>query len=103
MKLYWTSSHQVSDEYQTILAENGLGPANTDFGSVYVDSAADSTIAQISLDTAAASKLTPAAPGWTSVEEQQLLEQYFQAVAEGGDVASLAAEYDDKINAVING
>lgn len=92
-----------SDEYQTILAENGLGPANTDFGSVYVDSAADSAIAQISLDTAAASKLTPAAPGWTSVEEQQLLEQYFQAVAEGGDVASLAAEYDDKINAVLNG
>ena len=92
-----------SDEYQTILAENGLGPANTDFGGVYVDSAADPEIAQISLDTAAAAKLTPAAPGWTSVEEQQLLEQYFQAVAEGGDVASLAAEYDDKINAVING
>ena len=92
-----------SDEYQTILAENGLGPANTDFGSVYVESAADPTIAQISLDTAAAAQLTPAAPGWTSVEEQQLLEQYFQAVAEGGDVAALAAEYDDKINAVING
>ena len=92
-----------SDDYQTLLAENGLGPANTDFGSVYVDSAADPAIAQISLDTAAASKLTPAAPGWTSVEEQQLLEQYFQAVAEGGDIASLAAEYDDKINAVING
>lgn len=92
-----------SDEYQTILAENGLGPANTDFGSVYVDSAADSTIAQISLDTASAAKLTPAAPGWTSVEEQQLLEQFFQAVAEGGDVAALAAEYDEKINAVING
>jgi len=92
-----------SDEYQTLLAENGLGPANTDFGSVYVDSAADPEIAQISLDTAAVAKLTPAAPGWTSVEEQQLLEQFFQAVAEGGDVASLAAEYDDKINAVING
>ena len=92
-----------SDGYQTLLAENGLGPANTDFGSVYVDSAADATIAQISLDTAAAAKLTPAAPGWTSVEEQQLLEQYFQAVAEGGDVASLAADYDDQINAVING
>lgn len=92
-----------SDEYQTILAENGLGPANTEFGSVYVDSAADPTIAQISLDTAAAAKLTPAAPGWTAVEEQQLLEQFFQAVAEGGDVTALAAEYDDKINAVING
>jgi len=92
-----------SDEYQTILAENGLGPANTDFGSVYVDSAADPAIAEISLETAAAAKLTPAAPGWTAVEEQQLLEQYFQAVAEGGDVASLAAEYDDKINDVING
>jgi len=92
-----------SDEYQTILAENGLGPANTEFGSVYVDSAADPSIAQISLDTAAAAKLTPAAPGWTAVEEQQLLEQFFQAVAEGGDVTTLAAEYDDKINAVING
>lgn len=92
-----------SDEYQTLLAENGLGPANTDFGSVYVESAADPAIAEISLETAAAAKLTPAAPGWTSVEEQQLLEQYFQAVAEGGDVASLAAEYDDQINAVING
>ena len=92
-----------SDEYQTILAENGLGPANTEFGSVYVDSAADPAIAQISLDTAAEAKLTPAAPGWTAVEEQQLLEQFFQAVAEGGDVSTLAAEYDDKINAVING
>ncbi len=92
-----------SDEYQTLLAENGLGPANTDFGGAYVDSAADPEIAQISLDTAEVAKLTPAAPGWTSVEEQQLLEQYFQAVAEGGDVAALAAEYDDKINAVING
>ncbi|MEZ5378608.1 MAG: extracellular solute-binding protein [Acidimicrobiales bacterium] len=92
-----------SEEYQTILAENGLGPANTSFGSVYVDSAADPAIAQIALDTAAGAKLTPAAPGWTAVEEQQLLEQFFQAVAEGGDVATLAAEYDDKINAVING
>ncbi|MEM8620734.1 MAG: extracellular solute-binding protein [Actinomycetota bacterium] len=92
-----------SDGYQTLLAENGLGPANTDFGSVYVDSAADPEIAQVALDTAAAAKLTPAAPGWTAVESQQLLERFFQAVAEGGDVASLAAEYDDRINAVING
>lgn len=92
-----------SAEYQTILAENGLGPANTEFGSVYVDSAADPAIAQISLDTAAAAKLTPAAPGWIAVEEQQLLEQYFQAVAEGGDVDALAAEFDEKINSVING
>lgn len=92
-----------SDAYQTLLAENGLGPANTDFGTVYVESAADQAIAQISLDTAAKAKLTPAAPGWTAVEEQQLLEQFFQGVAEGGDVATLAAEYDDKINAVING
>ncbi|MEM9891331.1 MAG: extracellular solute-binding protein [Actinomycetota bacterium] len=92
-----------SEEYQTILAENGLGPANTDLGSVYVESAADPAIAQIALDTAAAAKLTPPAPGWTAVEEQQLLEQFFQAVAEGGDVPALAAEYDEKINAVING
>jgi N,N'-diacetylchitobiose transport system substrate-binding protein len=49
------------------------------------------------------SKLTPAAPGWAAVEGSGLLEEFFQKVAEGGDIAALAAEYDEKINALING
>ncbi|WP_062069801.1 extracellular solute-binding protein [Demequina sediminicola] len=89
-----------SDEYQTLLAESGWGPANSEFGEIYAGLAPQNEVA---LETAEAAKLTPAAPGWAAIEEQQILEQYFTAVAEGGDVASLAVEYDDKINALING
>lgn len=89
-----------SDEYQTLLAENGFGPANTDFGDLY---AAISPVNAVALEVAKAAKLTPAAPGWTAIESAQIMEQYFQAVAEGGDVTTLAAEYDTKINELING
>ncbi|MDE0572529.1 extracellular solute-binding protein [Demequina sp. B12] len=89
-----------SDDYQLMLAENGLGPANTTFGETYAEVAA---MGDLSLQAAESAKLTPAAPGWASIEEQQILEQYFAAVAEGGDVASLAVEYDEKINSLING
>ncbi|WP_062076842.1 extracellular solute-binding protein [Demequina globuliformis] len=89
-----------SDEYQTLLAENGFGPANTEFGDIYAGLAPQNEVA---LETAESAKLTPAAKGWAAIEEQQILEQYFQAVAEGGDVTALAAEYDEKINQLING
>ena len=89
-----------SEEYQTMLAENGLGPANLDYASTYTEVAA---MGEIGLAAAESAKLTPAAPGWAAVEEAALMEQYFQAVAEGGDVEALAAEYDELINALING
>lgn len=89
-----------SEEYQTMLAENGLGPANLDYADAYVEAA---PMGEIGLEAAESAKLTPAAPGWAAVEEATLMEQYFQAVAEGGDVESLAAEYDDKVDALING
>lgn len=83
-----------------MLAENGLGPANLDYADVYTEVAA---MGEIGLQAAESAKLTPAAPGWAAVEEAKILEQYFAAVAEGGDVAKLAVEYDDKINQLING
>lgn len=89
-----------SEEYQTMLAENGLGPANLDYADAYVEVAA---MGEIGLAAAQVAKLTPAAPGWAAVEEAALMEQYFQAVAEGGDVPTLAAEFDSKIDALING
>lgn len=89
-----------SEEYQLMLSENGLGPANLDYTDAYVDLAPQN---QAALDAASNAKLTPAAPGWAAIEEAQILEDYFQAVAEGGDVAALAAEYDEQINGLING
>ncbi|MFF2487449.1 extracellular solute-binding protein [Microbacterium sp. NPDC058062] len=88
-----------SDEYQQMLGQNGLGPANTKF----VDSLGDDIFASALIESALNSKLTPAAPGWAAVEGQKILEEFFGKVASGGDVADLAAEYDEKINAIING
>ena len=88
-----------SPEYQQMLGENGLGPANLDYAS----SLGDDLFAKALIESASNSKLTPAAPGWAAVEGSGLLEEFFTKVAEGGDVASLASEYDEEITALLNG
>lgn len=88
-----------SEEYQTMLGQNGLGPGNTQ----YTSSLGDDEFAQTMMATAAASKLTPAAPGWAAVEGALVYEELFQKIAEGGDVAALAAEYDATITPLLNG
>ena len=88
-----------SPEFQQMLGQNGLGPANLDYAS----SLGDDQFAKALIESAAGSKLTPAAPGWAAVEGSGLLEEFFGKVNGGGDVKALAAEYDEKINALING
>jgi len=88
-----------SDEYQTMLAENGLGPANTEFNSIMETD----KFGEITVETAENSKLTPAAPGWAAVEGASVYEELFQKIAEGGDVTELAAEYDETITPMLNG
>jgi N,N'-diacetylchitobiose transport system substrate-binding protein len=82
-----------------MLGENGLGPAKVSAKDSFVTD----DFRQIAWDTAQGSKLTPAAPGWAAVEGSGLLEEFFQKVAEGGDITALAAEYDSKIDALLNG
>jgi len=86
-------------DYQNMLGKNGLGPANLK----YTASLGDDQFAKALAESAAGSKLTPAAPGWGAVEGSGLLEEFFSKVNGGGDVTSLAAEYDQKIDALING
>jgi N,N'-diacetylchitobiose transport system substrate-binding protein len=88
-----------SPEYQKMLGENGLGPANTD----YMSSLGSDEFATALIESAQNSKLTPAAPGWAAVEGKLILEEFFSKIAEGGDVAALAAEYDEKITPLLNG
>jgi N,N'-diacetylchitobiose transport system substrate-binding protein len=88
-----------SPEYQQMLGQAGLGPANSD----YVSSLGDDEFAKALIDSALNSKLTPAAPGWAAVEGSNLLEEFFGKVAQGGDIASLATEYDAKITPLLNG
>jgi len=88
-----------SEEYQTLLGQNGLGPANLDYASAL----GDDQFAKALSESAADSKLTPAAPGWAAVEGSGLLEEFFGKVNGGGDITELAAEYDAKIDELING
>ncbi len=88
-----------SPEYQQMLGENGLGPANAD----YMSSLGDDQFATALIDSASNSQLTPAAPGWAAVEGSGLLEEFFSKVSQGGDLTALAQEYDDKITPLLNG
>ncbi|WP_413450063.1 extracellular solute-binding protein [Georgenia phoenicis] len=90
-----------SDEYQTMLASNGLGPANVEHVDAFVE--LNPTVNEPAAEAALASKLTPAAPGWAAVEGATLLEELFGRVAAGEDVAALAAEYDEQLTALLNG
>ncbi|MET0977026.1 MAG: extracellular solute-binding protein [Leifsonia sp.] len=87
-----------SPEYQEMLGKNGLGPANLDYAS----SLGDDQFAKALVESAANSKLTPAAPGWAAVEGAGLLEEFFGKISAGGDVKALAAEYDEKMNKLLN-
>ena len=88
----------LSDDYQKILAQNGLTPAKTSLaGEIGTDEFAQATIA-----AAQNAKLTPAAAGWASVEGARILEDLFVAIANGGDVEQLAKEADEKITEQLN-
>ncbi|MDR1711308.1 MAG: extracellular solute-binding protein [Propionibacteriaceae bacterium] len=88
-----------SAEYQQLLGQNGLGPANSD----YTSALGDDEFAKALTESASNSKLTPAAPGWATVEGSMKLEEFFSKVSDGGDIAALAAEYDAIITPMLNG
>ncbi len=88
-----------SGDYQKMLGVAGLGPANQKF----VSSLGDDMFAKALIASASNSKLTPAAPGWATVESSKVLEEFFSKISKGGDVTALAKEYDAKITPMLNG
>lgn len=88
-----------SDEYQTMLAENGLGPANTEFTSLM----GDDEFATAAIEAAASAKLTPASAEWASVETAGVMEEFFGQIAAGDDVASAAEAADARLEEILNG
>ncbi|MDR1212512.1 MAG: extracellular solute-binding protein [Propionibacteriaceae bacterium] len=87
-----------SADYQRMLGEQGLGPAN----SQYVSSLGSDQFAQALIASAANSKLTPAAPGWATIEGGLHMETFFSRIAQGEDVVALAAEYDTLLTPLLN-
>lgn len=88
----------LSDEYQTILAENGLTPAKQSLAPLL----GDDEFAQATIAAASNAQLTPPAAGWASVEGARILEDLFVAIANGGDIAELAADADAKMEEQLN-
>jgi len=88
----------LSDEFQTILAENGLTPAKTSLAPLL----GEDEFAQATIAAATDARLTPPAAKWASVEGARILEDLFVAIANGGDLAELAAEADEAITDQLN-
>ncbi len=88
----------LSDKYQTILAENALTPAKTSLATKL----GDDEFAQATVAAASNAKLTPAAAGWASVEGARILEDMFVGIANGGDIAELAAKADAAMEEQLN-
>lgn len=87
-----------SEEYQTMLGKNGLGPANQKF----VSSLGDDQFAKALIESASNSKLTPAAPGWAAVESANVMEEFFSKIRDAEDLNALAVEYNAKLDALLN-
>lgn len=88
----------LSDDYQKLLAENGMVPARVSQAKYLPDS----EFSQAAANAASAAKLTPASPNWSDVESQNILEDGFSKIAQGQDVATVAADMDAKIEAILN-
>jgi N,N'-diacetylchitobiose transport system substrate-binding protein len=85
----------LSDDYQAILAENGLTPARDSLAPLL----GDDEFAQATIEAASNAKLTPAAEKWATLEGTRVLEDLFSQIAQGGDVEELAANADEQITA----
>ena len=89
----------LSDEYQTILAGNGLIPAKT---SLFEQVDQKTSIGKAAVEAAANAKLTPASPKWADVESQALLQTAFSRIAAGDDVKTIAEKLDADIEEILN-
>lgn len=89
----------LSDEFQTIYGKNGLVPAKVSLASTV----GTDEVAQAISAAAGSARLTPASPKWADVEASGVLTDFFVRIAQGGDVATLAAEVDTRINEILNG
>ncbi|MEV8266790.1 extracellular solute-binding protein [Microbacterium sp. NPDC076911] len=88
----------LSEGYQELLAAQGLVPGLLSAASALPDTAS----AKAQGEALANSKGTPASPKWSEVEAAQLIPDALVKIAQGGDVAAIAAELDTSIEAILN-
>ncbi|WP_157007871.1 extracellular solute-binding protein [Agromyces laixinhei] len=88
----------AGEDYQTLLAEGGLTPGFTAAAA----SLPDTEIAKAQADALANSKVTPTTPKWAEVEAAQIIQEALVKIAQGGDVAAIAADLDTQIEEILN-
>ncbi|UYN83387.1 MAG: extracellular solute-binding protein [Microcella sp.] len=88
----------LSEGYQSIMGAAGLVPALVSLG----DTIGTDATAQAISAAASNAKLTPASPAWAEVEAAGVLQDFFVQIAQGGDVAALAAAVDARIADILN-
>ncbi|MCL1923483.1 MAG: extracellular solute-binding protein [Propionibacteriaceae bacterium] len=87
-----------SRDFQTMLGRVGLGAGNED----YWEFLGDDEFAEMTTAIARAATSTPTAPGWLYVEQSGELQAFFTRVVRGGDIESLASQYDDILTPLLN-
>ncbi len=88
----------TSSGYQEIMAENGLTPGIISAAS----SLPDTEIATAQATALQNSKVTPTTPKWAEVEAAQIIQEALVKIAQGGDVATIAADLDAQIEEILN-
>lgn len=90
----------LSDEYQSILAGQGLIPAKASQADQVPQ---DTSIGEAGVAAAADARSTPATPKWADVEAQSVLQTQFTRLAEGAAAQQVAADLDAEIEEILNG
>ena len=88
----------LSEDYQKLLAEQGLTPGIISAASALPDT----PIAQAQAAALANSKGTPASPNWAEVEATQIIPDALVRIAQGEDVEAVATALDEQIEAILN-
>ncbi len=88
----------LSEDYQKLLAEQGLTPGIISAASALPDT----PIAQAQAAALANSKGTPASPNWAEVEAAQIIPDALVRIAQGEDVEAVATALDEQIEAILN-
>ncbi|WP_435299136.1 extracellular solute-binding protein [Timonella sp. A28] len=88
----------LSEPYQKILAEAGLGTIYAQ----HAELAKGDAVKEAAVASGQNGVITPASPDWAAFEQTQKMEELFFELASGGDVKEIAAKYDEILNTSLN-
>ncbi|OMG53406.1 sugar ABC transporter substrate-binding protein [Tessaracoccus sp. ZS01] len=86
-----------SEGFQKLIAADGWVPGNTAFGDEV-----PGEFGKISAEVVENSRLTPNTPSWAVAAGDNLVRDYFTAIAQGGDVTAVSEEYNAKFEEALN-